>query len=380
MNKSCLYLIFASLIITSCIDPYPPPVIDTEINYLVVDGSINSDAGTAHITLSRAVPLSSTEPSPREKNATVSVEDNDGNIFLLTESGNGVYEHASLPVDNTKQYRLHIKTTDNTVYRSDFIAIKPTPAIDSLTWAPNNDRSGIEISVTTHDDTRQTRYYQWSFEETYEYQAAFHSSYKIEEDTVILLPQNERTYVCWRTLTSQNILIGSTERLNEDVIYKQPLALIPKNSQKLIIKYSILVKQRSLSREAYDYWLNLQKTTENLGGLFDPQPGSVRGNVYNVSDPDDPVLGYFDAGAVTEKRLFISAVDLPADLRNYKDIGFCLMDTVLVDDVLQLDRVSNRIVTTIYVGPDLIGYYFTSSPCADCRFEKGTTTKPAFWQ
>src|SRR5436189_6381773 len=36
-------------------------------------------------------------------------------------------------------------------------------------------------------------------------------------------------------------------------------------SQKLVIKYSILAKQRAISRQAYDYWLNLQKTTESLG-------------------------------------------------------------------------------------------------------------------
>lgn len=369
------------ILTTACIEPYPPPVIDGDINYLVIDGSVDGLSGTANVVLTHAVPLSSTAPPPPELNANVTLEDNDGNTYPLMEIGDGVYTQSSLPIDASKQYRLLITTDNNSEYMSDFVTIKETPPIDSVTWAPTTQHDGIEIRVNTHDVTKNTRYYQWSYEETYQYEAPYYAYLRIEGEDVVPIPEEELTFNCWRTLESKNILIGSSERLNEDIISNFPIINIEKGSQKISVKYSILVKQRALSREAYDYWLNLQKTTENLGGLFDPQPGRVTGNIHNVNYPDYPVLGYFDIGASKEQRLFINSTEIPSDLRGYKYMGACEVDTVLLGDLPLFNSISSTILDPVQgMGPFIIGYRFTSNSCADCRDQHGTTTKPPFWQ
>lgn len=368
------------ILVTACIEPYPAPVIDGDVNYLVVDGSVDGQGGTASVTLSHAVPLASTEPPPPELNADVSVEDSDGNSYVLMEVGNGVYTQSNLPIDENKEYRLHIRTNDNSEYRSDFVTIKETPVIDSLTWAPTAQRDGIEIRVNTHDATKNTRYYQWSFEETYHYEAPYYSFFRLEGEDVVRIPDEEQTFNCWRTIVSKNILIASSERLNEDIISNFPITFIEKGSQKITLKYSILVKQRALSREAYDYWLNLRKTTENLGGLFDPQPGRVTGNIHNVNDPDHPVLGYFDIGTSKEQRLFIRNVEIPNDIRGYKSVSQCEVDTVMLADLPFFNGNSSALLDPVYeMGPFIVGYRFTSNSCADCRYQYGITTKPSFW-
>jgi hypothetical protein len=369
------------ILVTACIEPYPAPVVDGDINYLVVDGSVDGLDGTATVTLSHAVPLASTEPPPPELDAEVSLEDNNGNTYTLTEIGNGVYTQTGLPVDDNKEYRLHIRTTDNSEYRSDFVTIKETPEIDSLTWAPTAQRDGIEIRVNTHDATKNTRYYQWSFEETYQYEAPYYAFLRLEGEEVVPIPLEEQTFNCWRTIVSKNILIASSERLNEDIISNFPITFIEKGAQKISVKYSILVKQRALSREAYDYWLNLQKTTENLGGLFDPQPGRVTGNIHNVNYPDYPVLGYFDIGTSKEQRLFINSTTIPNDLRGYKLTSQCEVDTVLLADLPLFPSNSSTLLDPVQgMGPFIIGYRYTTNSCADCRHQNGTTTKPPFWQ
>lgn len=374
-----LYILCFALL-TSCIESYPPPIIDDDVSFLVIDGSVNSSDGSARVKLSRAVALSSTESIPPELNAIVSVEDTDGNVYPLSEVGDGLYEQSNLSIILSKKYRLNVRTSDNNDYQSDFTAIKPTPAIDSIHWAPSTTEAGINILVNTHDDTNNTRYYQWSFEETYEYESVYYAFLKYVDGEVVNIPLSEQTFRCWRTLPSTKILIGSSEKLNNDIIFNFPLNFIAKGSQKTIIKYSILVKQKALSREAYDYWLNLQKTTENLGSLFDPQPGKVTGNIHNITNPAEPALGYFDVGAAQEKRIFFKGIDLPEGLRSFKTIGSCYKDTVLVDALPQFSGTSGVLLDPITEGPVTLGYTYSSRSCSDCRVQGGTTTKPLFWQ
>src|SRR6187551_315763 len=65
------FILSLGILVTACIEPYPAPVIDGDIDYLVIDGSVDGLDGTASVTLSHAVPLASTEPPPPELNADV---------------------------------------------------------------------------------------------------------------------------------------------------------------------------------------------------------------------------------------------------------------------------------------------------------------------
>jgi hypothetical protein len=378
-HQSAIWFLFY-LFFAGCIEPYPSPISDAQVGFLVVDGYLDGMDGGANVVLERAAPLASTEPSPSELGAIVSVEDSEGNFYTLDEAEPGVYRQPNLPVLSSRGYRLHIKTTDEKEYVSDFISAKSVPPIDSITWAVSDDRNVIEISVTTHDDDAQTRYYQWSFEETFQYQSAYMAYYKIVNGEAVVVPGGIPTYECWRTTPSQEIIIASSQNLIQDIIYKQPVTSLVKGSQKLSDRYSILIKQRSLSRKAYDYWYNLQQTTENLGGLYDPQPGQVTGNLTCTNEPNKTVLGYFDVVSSTEKRIFIDHNDLPGDMQIKPVDAGCVTDTVLLNRIPFFDSNNFSLITEVYEGPSLIGYLYAKKRCADCRLQKGVTTKPDFWE
>lgn len=371
----CCFLLFVS-----CIEPYPPPSKQGSVNFLVVDGSANSTEGTVQVKLSRAVSLSSKNTSPPESGALVRLEDNKGNTQQLNETEKGNYQQSNLLIDASKAYRLYIKTAEGNEYQSDFVTQKYTPEIDSVTWAPSQTRDGIDIFVNTHDDKNKTRYYQWSFEETYQYQAPYYSFLKILNKQVVPIPDDELTYNCWTTLPSQKILVGSSENLSQDIIYHFRVNKIPKGSQKLSVKYSILVKQRALSRDAYDYWLNLQKTTEHLGSLFDPQPGQVEGNIHNLNVNSAPALGYFDVGSTQVKRIFIRSSEIPLDISGQKSFNGCILDTVLVADLPNFDTLGYALVQPLSNGPATYAYTYSSLSCTDCRYQKGKKVKPIFWE
>ena len=128
----------------------------------------------------------------------------------------------------------------------------------------------------------------------------------------------------------EQMLDNISEKLENDVIYLNPIAFIPGDSEKLMTKYSVMVKQYALTKEAFDFWQTLKKNTESLGSIFDAQPSQLTGNIKNVNNPEEPVLGYISAGTVQQKRIFIAKAELPNWKTKYP--YSCTADTVRNDD------------------------------------------------
>ena len=103
---------------------------------------------------------------------------------------------------------------------------------------PDQSVYGMEINVNTHDKTDQTRDYRWEWMETWEIVTPITSSF---------YPDEAR---CWQSAGSGIISIGTSEHLTHDIIADYPIYFVSTESNKLRIKYSLLVNQYSLSREA----------------------------------------------------------------------------------------------------------------------------------
>lgn len=372
---ACRILIYSLFILTiSCLEPYSPPAINEEIDILVVDGHINAADGSASVQLSKAYPLSENTSAIPELNATVQIEDENGTVYTLVEESDGNYKLMNMAVILSTKYRLSILTDREKKYFSDYIELEQSPQIDSITWKLSNGQDGLNISVNTHGNKAvNSSYYQWNFVETWEYSAVYPVFARILNKQVVSLDVNP--YKCWISKPSTEINIATSKHLNEDLISDHLLVFIPKGSQKLSRRYSILVQQRTLSREAYNFWTQLKKTTENLGSLFDPLPTQVLGNIHSADGSDEPVLGYFDGGVVAEKRLFISESDLPPDFHFRPP--FCQVDSIPIGDVANYN---NILLIGSYGQPFTLGY--TASPsagCTDCRSGGGDLIKPDFW-
>ena len=67
-------LIWILLLITSaCVEPYDPPIDNTNVNFLVVEGFLDASRGSAQVRMTRSLPVGSTEVVPAEPAALVSV-------------------------------------------------------------------------------------------------------------------------------------------------------------------------------------------------------------------------------------------------------------------------------------------------------------------
>lgn len=383
-------LLLLLLIGQGCVETYTPPLDQNIANILVVDGFINVTERTVSVRLSRTQFIYDDNPQPLEEGASVSVEISSGGAFLLSEVNPGKYIATELLLDKNDLYTLYIKTKDGTEYRSEAVRILDTPPIDGLSLGISNDGEGLNILVNTHDASGNTRYYAWQFEETYEYHAPFASTFTFENKIPIIRRPEERIDRCWRTDYSSQIYIASTENLSEDILHRHPLTTISKESSKISVRYSILVKQRAVSALEYIYLSQLQKTTEELGGLFDTPAISVVGNIQQVHDSSVPVLGYFSGSEVTEKRFFVNRADVPPQLLVPPSKYGCVTETTCIigapvdgpESCARLENLSesNIIITAISGSTGaVVAYTFTTQECGDCRLKGGTTERPDFW-
>jgi hypothetical protein len=367
-------------VLDSCIEPYDPPMDNLDTDFLVVDGFLNASDGTATVILTRTLPVKSTETIPRVSGATVRIEDDLGSTYPLQQTAEGLYAGSGVAIDFAKRYRLVIRTNDNREYASDLIDVTQSPAIDSITFTGKE--GGVEFAVNSRDPSGRARHFRWKYEETYEYNANFNSLLKFEGEEIVDRPPEESLYTCWKSGRSTDIIVGTTKHLLESVVSKSPLTLIPRGSIKISIKYSILVEQQALTPEGYDYWLNLEKSTEDLGGLFDPLPSEVSGNMHNTTDPRDKVIGFFSASTVERVRLSVDRYDLPRGFQHYENYNpYCLEDTILIEDLPTIAKDATWLIQAVAPpASPVTGYSTAPRSCVDCRSLGGTTIRPEFWE
>ncbi len=362
------------LLITSCVEPYKPDIIQAPHNILVVSGFINSNGPTV-FRLTRTQNLDGTNIPPAEKKAKLFVEEEQGTQTALLEQTDGSYT-GNVVVNNLKKYRLRIKTADNNEYQSDYVEAKTVPPIENLRWEAVDNT--LNIYVNTRDAQQKTRYYRWDYEETWEFKTPFYAEVEYKNGKVE--PRLDNINRCWRGAKSGAVHIASSLKLSQDVISDYPLIKLGSNSTKLPIKYSVLVKQYALTPEAYAYFEILKKNTESIGTLFDPLPSQITGNIHGVTNKNEPVIGFVTATSVQEKRIFISRAELPRLWVSDNEYRGCLPDTIGTREVVQrLGSGMNLPISGYQPNGVLIGYIISDLTCVDCRV-RGTNVQPPFWQ
>lgn len=368
---------------TSCIEPYNPPEVEQAERYLVVDGYVDKISGNASIVLSRTKNLSESNAILPQINAQVRIEVESGQTYFLNDLGTGDYVAEGIFLSASDRCKLVIRS-DGKEYESELVGAKDTPEIDSITYVA--DETGVRVDVTTHDPTNSTGYYQWKFEETVKYRSAFYSGYIYVDGEYEMRTAANDIYYCWKTEPSTTILVSSSAGLSEDVIYKRTLTFLPSTSWKIENRYSILVKQFAIDEETYNYWIQLMKNTETVGSLFDPQPSQITGNLRCISNPLEPIIGYFSVRSIKEKRLYIDASELPKYtniINGYESCSPYEMDSLLFADYPDGPPFGSLLVSAVNAtgGPGIIGYTTHSSSCIDCRLVRnGSVDEPDWWE
>jgi hypothetical protein len=359
------------LLLNSCITPFIPEITGNK-ELLIVEGLITDQPGVDTIKLSRSLPLGvAVVPTP-VKGYYVTITDDIGNTFHLKETEEGTYvtDSATFRGIVGRIYTLHISSNsgiNNLNYESYPVEMKPVPPIDSIyyekvkvsnigPWIQNSE--ACQIFLDTHDPSNKCKYFRWEYTDTWEF----------------IIPYPVPNNTCWASSVSDKINIRNTTSLTESKITKYPLSFVSNNSDRLSVKYSILVNQYSLNEDEYLYWDKLQRITQEVGSLYDIIPSSVPSNVYCINNPGEQVLGYFSVSATTSKRFFIK--DHFYGLAKPYSNDSCIADTVWRGAYIpNLGYTVWVLIDNSRQGYQVITY---TRGCADCT-TRGTTTRPAYW-
>jgi len=368
-----------------CRKAYEPPAIKASSHILAIDGVINVGANSStQFVLTRSRSLLDSVTDLPELGAEVMIRSATGTSYpLIDTGGNGIYVSVLLNLDPGQKYQLAVTTAEGSKYLSDLVTPKISAPIDSVNWELVQDPSfGTEVMnvyVNSHDPTNTTKFYRWDYLETWQHVSTYESFWALGPDSLEygLFP-SQTTHTCWSTALSTSIYLGTTITLNSDVISQIKVATITKDDPKMDIEYSMLVRQYPLDQQAYTYWLNVQKNSQSLGGLFDLQPGQLPGNIHGVTNPKDPVVGYISACSIGEKRIFISNNQVPGWKSNLS--VNCPIKMAIPPDLNNIVYWNNPDTTLqlYYYSGGIM--FITYKSCLNCTYQGGTLVKPDFWQ
>jgi hypothetical protein len=167
--------------------------------------------------------------------------------------------------------------------------------------------------------------------------------------------------------------------MSADLVKKFPIRFVTNETDRLKVKYSILLNQYSLNEREYAYWDKLKSMTRDVGSLYDITPSSIPNNLYCIQDPTVEALGFFSVSARKSKRIFIK--DQFSGQPNIYNADNCISDTLSgVWNVLPGLNSTVWLLEQNY-GPEPPPYTVITNfkGCADCTV-RGTNIKPLFWE
>lgn len=374
------YLIILVLLIISgsCITQFIPEISEDQ-ELLVVEGLVTDQPRPNRVKLSSSLPLNEMSSARPVTGCTVSISDDLGNTFSLYEKENGIYETDSARFKGIigRTYTLHIKRSIGSRdynYESEAMEMKPVPPIDSIYYEKEVIKEADEgwfgidacnVYLNTHDPHNSCNYYRWTFTETWVLR--------------LLFPVPNGT--CYITETTKKVNVKSTASMKEAKIVKQPINYISNLTDRLKVRYSILVNQYSMTEDEFTYWDKAQDFINQVGGLYDIIPSSIPNNLRHVGFPEEKVLGYFSVSSVSTKRIFI-----PGDLQGGDFKGIvdqypnCINDTIYGEyDPPELNVSEWVLIDHPRESGPRVRYLSFRKECADCT-TRGTTVKPDFWK
>jgi hypothetical protein len=398
--KPIVALIFLFTFCT-CIDSYSPKLNGYE-SLLVVEGLISDEITTYTVRLSRTLQEQNSSPEV-VSDAALSITDDIGNTIYLNNSGNGLYKTDSTEFTGIpgRTYVLHIETNDGRKYESDPYLMQTVPDIDSIYFARDqelvNNATEIQDGIRIFLDSKpgdNNQYYRWDFKEAWKFKIPSPKRFNYINVNKII-PVSQVNQYCWKERRSDVILIRSVYSGQADRIEKEPIFFIASNkSDRLMLEYSILVKQYSVSRQEYDFWYNLKHVDDSGGDIFATQPFPVISNIHNIDDIKEKVLGYFQVSSVKRKMkniLFSDIVDLGLPYfhnascerieKGPKDFPWPENSPPLTfDDIYSMYTTSGfSFIEPMYIeGTNMLDkLVFAKSECADCSLT-GTLIRPDF--
>lgn len=361
--------------LSSCIEYFEPEIPADESAMLVVNGSIRSGEKSVFV-LSRTVTLGEKVPDPYVHDATVAVCGTDGMRYKAKQNGNK-YEVWVGRLASNEQYWVEIVTPDGTAYSSE--PMSPVDAPDMVGhYSQLGKNSPVEFTIDTYP-TDEPTYVSLNYDETWEVKTPYiptHEYYPREKKIFATAKPHVRG---WGMSESTATIIEPTSKYVNHSIKGYKIHEVSSYDTRIYLLYRIRMYVEAVSKEEYEYEEARRKQTDEMGGLFTPQPTQLPSNIHSVNS-DRKAIGYVGVrGKISSYTIMLTRKEVeynevrkmeilsPGEIKKLGYNNAMLHD--LDYSVLDFDVMAN-------------GYNWISTWAVDCRhytWKTQTETMPDDW-
>ena len=282
---------------------------------IVVQGKlVTGDTVYVQVRVDRAADFAIRSLPEPITGAQVVISSGDSQQLELFESKPGHYglgsDQLTLPLNYGAQYRISVDLMDGTHYQSNWETLLPAPQPDSVSIEiinreflnrDNQRESSDFVRFSVHTSLElgaiEKSFLKWNLK----------SIYRLDETAPVGSIPGPGPSTCFitRGISLDEVLVFNGNESNDDRLSGFFIAEEEVDSR-FSLGFLLIVTQESLNEGAFNYWDQVSNTVGLSGGLFEPSPGKIRGNIINLDDPQEDVFGYF---YVTEQKMVRRFVD-----------------------------------------------------------------------
>ncbi|GAB3503090.1 DUF4249 domain-containing protein [Emticicia fontis] len=355
-HKKTIVSAMLFLALLSCVDQIEYDRVNN-INIIVVDGIITDRDEEQIIKINRSKSEYGQSSTIPISSAIVELEVNSTEIIVFKEKEGKPGEYA-LPLTFKGKvgasYQLRFQLTDGTKYESTIQIMPKVPPIEKLTarfdanesFAKEGGFKGVHsLYLDVKDPADQANFYSWDYTlyekkkwchtcengvyaineiipGEYPFSRYYLSGTKPFENCLTQVEPNTRgapAYVatkwkydyecrgeCWEILQNNVLNLFEDRNTNGGSILDRKVARIPYYQCNGAL---VEVRQSSLTKDAYQYFRLFQEQTQGNGGIADTPPSALAGNISNVGNAREIVVGYFTASSVATVRYWLDRKD-----------------------------------------------------------------------
>ena len=327
----------------------------SSVNQLIIAGYINQSNGPYHVEIRQTSFLGA--PPTAFLNAEVVLLDDSGSREAFKDNLDGTYTCPGNVVRGFpgRSYHIEVILPDGRSYRSkpdkmpsvgsrDQMHWRQVKAITTTNLGTDIETNDVEVGFTTRPESTDPVFLLWNGEETYEYKPTDFPEFN-----------NLTPPPCYITepIGAEKINIFTTVGYSPDTFRINRL-FTRTLDKSFATKHIFSLYQLSISEENYEYMKSIESLAENVGSLFDTPPGRALGNIEPLTDPNEPVQGFFQAVLMDTTRIAV----FPSEL---KDIVFPFFDDCIFMEGFEDSE-------------------FYSETCLDCLFlPRSSTIRPGYW-
>ena len=289
----------------------------SQAGLLVVDGNINDQPAPYFLNLGTTnTPGLKAQPYT---NAVVTISDELGNTETYHEIEKGRYQLDGKKVTGRPggTYTLHITLTDGRKFDS-FPEKLPsgTKAIDASSIKVLNEKTttddGEEVSrwnvklflTTNLGENNKSGRYRWAVSEVWNlFPTCFLGQISCPQICYIYDPLSKFDLRVVKASDYADTKISNLQIMSRTVDFS------------FNGRHFFNITQYSMNEGAFDYWNQVSLLLNKRGSIFDTPPAEIRGNVRNVNEPNEWVLGYFEASGTVITRNFIDRGAIPTHVQ-----------------------------------------------------------------